>query len=71
MDKDKIREEVDRSLGEGWKMAKIINRGSFLTSPTFDKRIVYDRKQLTKLISEGFELSVDAGVLALNILLRL
>jgi hypothetical protein len=66
---------VDKSLEEGWKMRKLIQSSSYgffhNQSAVYDERTVYNRKDLEKLVNEGFFLDMDAGLLALNILLKI
>lgn len=66
-----IKKAVDESLLEGWHMYKTLNAGGIFSNITFDKRTVYNRKELRELIKEGFSLDSNAGNLALNILLGL
>jgi len=68
MDKDP-KKVFDESLAIGWKMKKLIHAGIF--NDTYDVRTVYNRKDLGKLINEGFYLAEDAGILALNILKKI
>ena len=68
-----IRKAVDASLSNGWKLRKLLkaeSSGFFgYRAATYDVRTVYDRKALNSLVAEGFSLSMDAGLLALNILI--
>ena len=71
MTKPNLRKAVDKSLADGWHMCKQLSSGGFFSFPTYDKRIVYNRKQLKKLVDEGFGLDSNIGAIALNILLSL
>lgn len=70
-EENKIKKAIDDSLKEGWEMSKRIHSGGFFSRPTYDRRKVYNRKDLFKLNSEGFSLNEDHGNLALNILMKL
>ena len=67
----KIIRLVNESLSRGWKMDKKISSGGLFSDDTYDTRTVYTREELLKLSKEGFLLVDDAGIIALNILLRI
>ncbi len=66
----KLTELVEESLKGGWKMIKKIHSAGLFSEATYDERTVYSRNELNELIKEGFFLDQDAGITALNILLK-
>lgn len=68
--KPTIKQIVDNSIAQGWRMEKQLSAGGLFSFPTSDKRVVTTREELYELHRQGFVLVEDCGLEALNILLK-